>query len=208
MREAIHPDVLVEKLLVEVASDRVVDVALLRLRSGSGLVLEHRVVVPLPLQAQVARRRRRLEQWVSFEDLLAPRALVHLVLLRLGGQLIGLALLLDLRELAHQLLGVLILVVVAALVLRRLRLLGHVLVGILWEGVGDRGHRRLARGLAVALLRGLALLGLELLPELAAGAALLGEALPRLSRLQLREARGVPVRHLRRLRHEASAAGV
>lgn len=46
----VHLNILIKKLLVEVASNSVVDVPLLLDRSRSSLVLEDGVVIPFPLQ--------------------------------------------------------------------------------------------------------------------------------------------------------------
>mmetsp|Transcript_25815 Transcript_25815/g.72918 ORF Transcript_25815/g.72918 Transcript_25815/m.72918 type:complete len:277 (+) Transcript_25815:37-867(+) len=213
---AVHPDVLVEELPVEVAPHRVVDEPHLLLGDRARLVLEHGVVVPLALEGDVTSSRQR----VPLHDLLAPVALLLLFLLLALLLLRLLALLLDLLELPHEFLGVLVPVVVRAFGPTR-----DIVVGVLGERVVFDGRpvlaiafpllqglcpllRLRARPAGLLLLAGLLLAALEVLADLPPRAALLRRALPELPGLEGEEAGGVTVRDLCGLRDEQAAARV
>mmetsp|Transcript_7414 Transcript_7414/g.18720 ORF Transcript_7414/g.18720 Transcript_7414/m.18720 type:complete len:286 (-) Transcript_7414:21-878(-) len=214
VRDAVHPDVLVEELLVEVAPHRVIDVALLHLRCRAGLVFEDSIVVPLPLEAKVTIVTH--QQRIALRHLISSRPIVHLVRLRLVDLLLGLALLLDLSQFPHQLLCVLVVVIIVTVFVGGLGGSGSIIVLVLRERVGldspqlglGLSSLRLPAAEPEPLLPSLLLLGLELLTELLFGASLLDEALAGLARLDLQEARRIAVGHLGGLATEGVAARI
>mmetsp|Transcript_69376 Transcript_69376/g.224311 ORF Transcript_69376/g.224311 Transcript_69376/m.224311 type:complete len:254 (+) Transcript_69376:83-844(+) len=205
--DAVDPNVLVQELPVEVTAHRVVNETLLLLGGSPSLVLEDRVVVPLPLQGDV-----RLQQGIPLHDLVPSGPLVQLSLLLLPRLFLLLALFLDLCELAHELLCVIFVVIFPVVGLLRAAN-SPVFVSVLGEGVVLNGCGGLPFLLRIVLaplpvVPGLTLAALQVLSELPPRAALLRHALAGLASLEGEHVGSIAVGDLCRLRDEDTAAGI
>jgi len=134
---------------VEVAPDRVVDEPLLLLLLASGLVPEHHVVVPAPLDREVNLRiRPDVQQRVTRRQLLGPLHVLSLARLRrLPGGFLG-SVLLDALELGEERLGVVLVVVAVAVAVAARSVVAVAVVGV--EGLRDEPRARVR----VAVARG------------------------------------------------------
>ena len=132
---------------MEVAPDRVVDEPLLLLLLASGLVPEHHVVVPAPLDREVNLRiRPDVQQRVTRRQLLGPLHVLSLARLRrLPGGFLG-SVLFDALELCEERLGVVLVVVAVAVAARSV--VAVAVVGV--EGLRDEPRARVR----VAVARG------------------------------------------------------
>mmetsp|Transcript_52048 Transcript_52048/g.97364 ORF Transcript_52048/g.97364 Transcript_52048/m.97364 type:complete len:249 (+) Transcript_52048:156-902(+) len=209
MRHAVHPDIFAQELLVEVATDGIVNVSLLYFGRCPRLILEDRVVVPPPLQGHVCPL---CQQGVALHDFIPLRPLILLRLQRLLGLLLLFPFLLDLRQLPHQLLRIIVVVIIVVIVVLRLLFLlilaGKLLVSILRKRVLFQGRPLFLLHLSFSLVLGCPLSSFQILCHVRTRGAVFEETLARLAEFHLLEGGGISVVDFGRLRNHHVAAWI